>query len=328
MLLATLIFVFLVPLPAIADEGTTSRHEEGRRIYNFRCYYCHGYSGDAKTLASSYLDPPPRDFTALAPDSLSREQMLDTLREGRPGTAMRSFRALLTAMEMERVVDFVRREFMRRKAPNSAYHTPENGWPDHQRYRAAFPFATGALPLDEALEELTPAQRRGRELYMRACISCHDRGKVIQEGAIWEADAVSYPRTGFATGDFLLPADAVSGASAFARHDQVPRVEGLTPSEREGEALFQANCAFCHGADGTGKNWIGSFLQPHPRDLSDPELLRRRTPGEVARAIAEGVDGTSMPAWKAVLTQQQIESLVSYIERVLQPGAPDRNRGR
>jgi cytochrome c oxidase cbb3-type subunit 3 len=29
-------------------------------------------------------------------------------------------------------------------------------------------------------------------------------------------------------------------------------VAGLEARERRGEKLFQANCAFCHGADGTG----------------------------------------------------------------------------
>ncbi len=64
-------------------------HERGRQIYNFRCYFCHGYSGDAKTLAATYLNPPPRDFTA-AP--LTHERIALALREGRTGTAMASFR--------------------------------------------------------------------------------------------------------------------------------------------------------------------------------------------------------------------------------------------
>ena len=49
----------LVACPATAGDSA-SRHQQGREIYNYRCYFCHGYSGDAKTLASSYLDPPPR----------------------------------------------------------------------------------------------------------------------------------------------------------------------------------------------------------------------------------------------------------------------------
>ena len=32
---------------------------EGRAIYNFRCYFCHGYSGNARTVAASQPGSPP-----------------------------------------------------------------------------------------------------------------------------------------------------------------------------------------------------------------------------------------------------------------------------
>ena len=51
------------PAPAAAAVATASEHELGRKVYNFRCYFCHGYSGAAKTLAATYLKPLPRDFT-------------------------------------------------------------------------------------------------------------------------------------------------------------------------------------------------------------------------------------------------------------------------
>ena len=44
--------------------------EAGRSVYNFRCYFCHGYSGDARTLAAEFLSPPPRDFTDTDPEAL------------------------------------------------------------------------------------------------------------------------------------------------------------------------------------------------------------------------------------------------------------------
>jgi len=54
----------LAPAPvADASAGQADLHELGRKVYNFRCYFCHGYSGDARTVAASQLLPPPRDFT-------------------------------------------------------------------------------------------------------------------------------------------------------------------------------------------------------------------------------------------------------------------------
>lgn len=164
------------PSPDETAPRETATHERGRTVYNERCYFCHGYSGDAKTLAATYLVPPPRDFTQ-AP-ALRADAVAATLRHGRPGTAMVSFATLLDDAEIRAVAAFVVAEFVRNRARNTAYHTPQNGWPDHERYATAFPFVAGAIELDRAPDTLDTAQRRGRQLFLSACVSCHDRGRV------------------------------------------------------------------------------------------------------------------------------------------------------
>jgi cytochrome c oxidase cbb3-type subunit III len=294
--------------------------ELGRRIYNFRCYFCHGYSGNAQTLASTYLSPRPRDFTTTSPDQLSREKMLDAVTNGRPGSAMKGFADILKPEEMAAVTDFVRQEFMVSKARNTAYHTKENGWEDHERYAPAFPFATGKITLDTPADQLTPDQRAGRRLFMSACISCHDRAKVDNEGIPWDSRALSYPRMGFQPGDWPpKQVDGITSATPYHLHDKVPKLTGLNDQERRGETLYQQNCAFCHAADGTSRNWIGTFLEPHPRDLTSPEIMASMTRERLASAIKEGLPGTSMPAWKSVLSEADIQALISYISRAFYP---------
>jgi cytochrome c oxidase cbb3-type subunit 3 len=112
------------------------------------------------------------------------------------------------------------------------------------------------------------------------------------------------------------PVDAVSGASVYAKHEVAPVVPGLSARERKGEALFQANCAFCHGADGTGRNWIGQFMEPKARDLtafSEATMPASR----LKHVIREGLPGTSMPAWRHVFDDDQIEALAAYVRRAL-----------
>jgi len=297
----------------VVDEQALSWHERGRAIYNFRCYFCHGYSGDAKTLAASYLNPKPRSFIDTSPEVLPREAMIATLKNGKPGTAMQSFANTLSVQEMELVVDFVRQEFMQAKKPNTRYHTVENGWPDHERYKYAFPFALGEIPLDTPADELTPTQRRGKRLFMNACITCHDRATVNRDGAVWETHAVSYPRNQYqhTTG----APDSASGATPYAKHDVKPQISNLSEQEQLGEQLFQQNCAFCHAADGTGKNWIGSFLNPHPRNLTDAEFMSTMSRTRLKQVIRDGLPGTTMSAWKNVLTDEQIDSIIAYINR-------------
>ena len=160
--------------------------ESGRSIYNFRCYYCHGYSGDARTLATTYLDPRPRNFTAIDAGGLNRAHMINTIRDGHAGTAMAGFRGILTSLEIELVADFVREEFMMRKAINTRYHTAANGWPEHERYRDAYAFATGEIGLDTPLDQLGTRQVAGKRLYLASCVSCHDRGRASEDSVAWE----------------------------------------------------------------------------------------------------------------------------------------------
>lgn len=204
------------PPDAVPSDAAT--HERGRTVYNERCYFCHGYSGDAKTLAATYLVPPPRNFTQ-AP-ALRADAVVATLRRGRPGTAMVSFSTLLDDAEIRAVAAFVVAEFVRDRARNTAYHTPQNGWPDHERYAAAFPFATGAIELDHAPDAFDAAQRRGRELFLSACVSCHDRGQVADPGPAWRSRAPLLSRFASAPGHAGTAADVdvdPVGASAAAR---------------------------------------------------------------------------------------------------------------
>jgi len=312
-------------------NGIAAEHLElGRRIYNFRCYYCHGYSGNAHTLAATLLTPKPVDFTSISPNQLSRERMLQSIQSGRPGTAMMSFANVLKPNEIEAVADFVRQEFMVAKAENTRYHTEANGWFNHQRYAAAYPFALGEIPLDTPWEKLTPQQAVGKRLFLASCVSCHDHARVKDQSIRWESRPVSYPRNQFSPGDYPSPPktkdsppiDAMTSATPYHLHDQPPKLEGLTETEKRGEELFQKNCAFCHAADGTARNWIGSFMEPHPRDLTHSAAMDSMTRTRLRTVIHDGLAGTSMPAWKSVLSEQQIEDIIAYVARAFHPLPP------
>ncbi len=296
-----------------AGSQATTPYERGRDIYNYRCYFCHGYSGDAKTVASTYLSPPPRAFTATDPQRLSRDAMVEAVTNGKTGTAMMGFSSVLTADDIGAVVDFVRAEFMGGERKATRYHTAANGWPNHERYSAAFPFVGGELSLDVAVESLTPAQREGRKLYMSACITCHDRARDASAADIWNRRSISFPRGMYdhRAAEVENEVDAVSGATPYAQHDVAPVSPAV--ARARGEQLFLDNCAFCHGADGTGKNWIGSFLQPHPRDFSSEEFRARITRDGLLDVIAQGLPGTTMPAWQNVLTAEELVAVADYV---------------
>lgn len=310
-----LIFFVLGMLPTLSSASDQGIQEKslaaGKLSYDFYCYQCHGYAGDARTLASTYLSPAPRDFTATSPEKLTQQAMIDAVTHGRDGTAMVSFSSVLNSEEINKVVRYIRESFMQNVRQPYIYHTAENGWPNHQRYKNAFPFASGKLPLDTPWQQLSEDQKTGKTLFMQSCVSCHDRSVVNDEGPIWELRPLSYPRKHY---DHRAPLDSISGASPYQVHEQVEDISQLNQQQQRGAVLFQQNCAFCHAADATGKNWIGRFMEPHARDLTSAQIIQRPEQPLLA-IIRDGLENTSMPAWKHVLSDNQIIDIIHYLKR-------------
>ena len=304
---------------AVAGPAT-----DGEAIYRYYCYQCHGYAGNAQTLASASLSPPPRDFTSVDPDELPLERIVETVLNGREGTGMVSFASVLDEADARAVAEYIRRSFLSADRIEARYHSPENGWTDHDRYADAFPFIDGSIPLSTPWESLDATQQRGRRLYESACVSCHDQPNTgVGAGAEWALRAVSYPRDHFS---HRAPNhDVISGASPYAQHDVPPEPAGLSPRALVGRPLYQDNCAFCHAADGTGRNWIGSFLEPRPRDFTDPEFRLAHDDNALRQRILHGIPGTSMPAWKDVLSEHEIGAIIAYIRETFrgQPAASE-----
>jgi len=290
----------------VADPEAVAR---GRDVYNFRCYFCHGYDGNAQTVAAGMLDPKPRDFTRAT--DLDRGRIVAVLHTGKPGTAMKPFMGVLNAAEIADVATFVADTFVACGARNTAYHTEANGWPDHQaRYGAAYDFATGTLPLDIPERLLEPAEKAGLALFRSTCISCHEGRHARQARLGLEAGA---------------PAAADDPWSSHAEHDDdyetptvhdiAPAIADPTPSELAGLALYSDACAECHAADGTGQSWIGKFLRPNPTDFTTPTFARGFDVGHFAAATLDPPAGTTMPRFRGVLSEAEARSIADYVRR-------------
>jgi cytochrome c oxidase cbb3-type subunit 3 len=304
--------IALMTIVGLLHSGAAPAAKAGEAIYRYYCYQCHGYAGNAQTLASASLQPPPRDFTSVTTDELSIERIVGTVLGGREGTAMVSFASVLDEDDARSVAEYIQQSFMQPDRVDARYHSPENGWTNHERYAAAFPFIDGSVPLSVPWESLTADQQRGRRLYESACVSCHDQPNTgASVDTEWELRAVSFPRDHFSHRESNT--DLVSGASPYAQHDVPPDPGGLSDLALAGRPLYQDNCAFCHAADGTGRNWIGSFLEPRPRDFTDPEFRLLADAAAMEQRVLHGIPDTSMPAWKDVLEPEEIAAIIAYI---------------
>jgi len=83
-----------------------------------------------------------------------------------------------------------------------------------------------------------------------------------------------------------------------------------------GAETFKTNCEMCHGPQGHGDGPAGQALDPRPRNLA--ELQLEAGDDFLFWRIREGKPGTSMVAWKGILTDEQIWQVISFIRTLQQ----------
>jgi len=99
--------IAMIGAALLLQAGAALAESDGEAIYRFYCYQCHGYAGDAQTLASTSLSPPPRDFTSVSADEFPIERIVETVLEGREGTGMVSFRDVLNERDADDIQAYV-----------------------------------------------------------------------------------------------------------------------------------------------------------------------------------------------------------------------------
>jgi len=92
-----------------------------------------------------------------------------------------------------------------------------------------------------------------------------------------------------------------------------------------GAALYQANCAGCHGPRGAGDGPEGRGLPRAPADLRAPHTAQH-TAGDLFWWISHGIPGSGMPGFASRLGEEQCWELINYL-RALSAGYAARNMG-
>ena len=183
--------LLLAVLPAgqaIAAQEVVSQNLDAKQLYQKLCSVCHGDKGNGDSRATGSFNPPPRDFTAaeLARE-LSRDRMIQSVANGRPGTAMVGHAKKLSPEQIERLVDYIRATFMNIpsgaheppsldkraviRTPGAIPTAPPTSIPSASRVtNATLRAADIALPLPQKLKG---NPERGRTFFMNNCFTCH-----------------------------------------------------------------------------------------------------------------------------------------------------------
>ncbi len=183
------------------------------------------------------------------------------------------------------------------------------------------------------LEELDdPASiAAGEELFATGCVSCHGAGgvgapngpSVVGAGA---ASAHFYlttgrmPHTGTRTDQATRKApaytaeeieDLVAYVASLGDGPPIPEADPGSGHLQEGGDLYRASCAACHSATGAGGAL--SFGQNAPS-------LDQATPVQVYEAMLVGPG--QMPTFAGEFSEEQINSIVAYVEELQRPHDP------
>ncbi len=85
-----------------------------------------------------------------------------------------------------------------------------------------------------------------------------------------------------------------------------------------GKTVYAKFCAHCHGVSGKGDGPDGLQLNPRPADLTLHGVPGVHTDAQLYDWITNGLPGTRMQAWKAVISDTDRWNLVNYIRFLAQ----------
>jgi uncharacterized repeat protein (TIGR04052 family) len=102
-------------------------------------------------------------------------------------------------------------------------------------------------------------------------------------------------------------------APATAKRLRNP-VEHNTANIENGKALYEQNCAVCHGADGKGEQYNQKAKIKVP-DLKSHYVMKL-TDGEIFYVITHGIKTSGMPAYKLKMSDRERWQLTHYVRHL------------
>ncbi len=204
------------------------------------------------------------------------------------------------------------------------------------------PTAPQAANIGPTYPLVSPDPSLGAPIYAEKCAPCHgDSG--LGDGP--QAANLPNPPTAIGSPDVArqsVPADwytiitqgdlarfmpGFSGSlSDKDRWDVLAYVYSLSASPdvlAQGQSLYQASCAGCHGPQGKGDGPQAASLAPAPLDLTGQEAMSQLSQQNLYDTIANG-KGSSMPAFASNLSQDQTWAVTAYLRALTFASGPQK----
>ena len=147
----------------------------------------------------------------------------------------------------------------------------------------------------------------------------------VDTGSAAPADTLARPDTSVATPPIMppqssAPQDTPPGAGQQSSKNASGSSSGVSQAEYEGWRQYSVNCARCHGQDvlpnPVAANLLVSLAPGGP--MASPEKF--------AQVVSEGRTHRGMPAFKAIMSPDQIQAVYAYVkgraDKRIPPGRP------
>jgi len=286
------------------DFPGTPHVNRGRKLfYAMNCYGCHKIDGMSEGTLGPDLTEAGKKFKVdyLWESIVEPRANLDT-------SFMPDFH--LNQSDVESLVIFLKS----RRGVNFAETSLD-------RYKAHVANVAVVIPPG------TAGEKAGEQLLAdRACTACHKLGDrdggiapdLSYEGLMrdnpWLSDHFQNPRSRIPDSimpAFRFPAEDFQKISAYLGSLKTP------PPPEDGHATYTALCARCHGEKGDGNGKVAWYLDPSPRDFTKTAFMTSKPRPRFVNSIQEGVGGTSMPPWKRILKDEQINGVLDYVMQTI-----------
>jgi len=89
--------------PSLNEQGSL---DKGQSVYTTHCLNCHGRMGKGDGPIGKMLIPPAANLAVLG--KKSDQELLKTIQDGRPGTAMPSWKGNLSAQDIVDILSYIR----------------------------------------------------------------------------------------------------------------------------------------------------------------------------------------------------------------------------
>ena len=120
-------------------------------------------------------------------------------------------------------------------------------------------------------------------------------------------------------------AEATAEASAPEQRGNVSSSQTEMPDTftLQGKAIYASQCSGCHGEAGDGQGMLTLSWLPRPRNFVHGSFRYRSTPSgspptdtDLFHTVSKGLAGSGMPAFEAILSEQERWDVVAYMKQL------------